>query len=539
MNKRTPLPIRGPRQVAPTQRPQAAKYMDHHHPSAEVSDSILSPSTAAKSSFPNEASISKMLPSASASRVTTDIPDEKSLKTAAQRLQKFLARTSRNSECGSLMGVEVVQRALKICRPAAVDIHCLARRDNSYIPSLSTSLQNGKLILYADQQRLSKLVAGLSKERCTVGNTYNVQVYLVCRLSRSAETIADLLCRICEHVRRASLVDRNLREDYVTDRIHALEDAMRQSSGTFKESDLCRFIKQHEKVLGQSLSIPPRLSSVSKIPEIKRSKGYLPVNESCRHIIEECRNTGRPYYGFRRHRSQPVYFMIFPVKRGPEIGPRISSLLLIYDRRPLGFRLAYLISELVFHYMAVRHTHGQIQTLVETHRAVDPLHTRSRLNGFQHLRQLLLAFVAPLLGRALNNTRAHSACMRVFSLDDRSLHVFIDCATELGARKQRDKISENLWQQSVVAFTFHTGGTLSHTYIPLTSSAPLPNEYHTLGLRSVLSVRENTRSELCFPLFCGDVCVGTLNFESPVPDGFNEDIPFLQAIRLSIEAYYN
>jgi hypothetical protein len=456
-----------------------------------------------------------------------------------KRLERFLVNTRKNSERGILMGVEVIQDALKICRWPGSEIHCVARRDRALIPSLSASLLNGELQVYSHQSRLEALVTGLEQRPQTVGNTHNFEVHFVGLPSKSAEELVKILCQICEQVRLASLVARNLREDYLSERIHALEDAMRKSRGTFTVADLCSFIKMYENVNVNPLSVPPKLHQVSLIPELNHRNNKLPLDESFRHVIEECRSTGRPYYGFRRHRNRPVFLILFPIKRGTEAGVRISSLLLVYDRKPLHFRVAYSVSELVFHYMAMRHTQGQIHTLTRTHRAADPLHTPVRLTGFAHLIRLLRKFARPLLSRALNNARAHSTCMRLFSIDDRSLHVFIDLETELGKRKKREKISDSYWEQSVVAFTFRMGKQLPYTYIPNTVAERLPKKYKRLGLRSILNVRENTRSEICFPIMCGDVCVGTLNFESPVPDGFHEDIAFLEAIQFAIESYFN
>ncbi len=170
------------------------------------------------------------------------------------------------------------------------------------------------------------------------------------------------------------------------------------------------------------------------------------------------------------------------------------------------------------------------------------------------LAKRMSAFAQGHLDSVLYTTSAHSITLRLFD-PTRNTLTLVACASSQGGEvadveKIRSIEIEPHKKTSVNVFTFIDGGAnFDHVHlprIPEPDTSPdqtkprgsfIPKEYSSKGLQGALTKRVNTRSELCFPLMMGDICVGTMNCEAPIYHGFDDDISYLTTIKEGFEAF--
>ncbi len=152
------------------------------------------------------------------------------------------------------------------------------------------------------------------------------------------------------------------------------------------------------------------------------------------------------------------------------------------------------------------------------------------------------ALIDGALQATLQATNAFSATCRLYDPRTHGLALFVEVAHPMTAKIVADHASTVIpvrdWMDSVNAHTFVTKAHAEYTYIRnipklLDGSTPKPAPEKK---KVYLAHRKDTVSELCLPLsFKMHTKIGTLNFESPLVDGFKKDIPFLQSVREGLE----
>lgn len=199
-----------------------------------------------------------------------------------------------------------------------------------------------------------------------------------------------------------------------------------------------------------------------------------------------------------------------------------------------------------FHTMKFRileRLHNSLRTLQSSWTSYTPLSASEILSQFK-------VFVLPYLHEILYTTNAHSVSLRLYDLASGGMRSFAEAHSyEGGYIEDRDKevIPLRFHSQSVVAFAFlHGGERFPYVYVPRTrpgigghgSRSYIPDEYKRAGLYSLMKLRNETRSEICFALMSGTTPFATLNIEAPIPYAFDRDIDFLKMLKEAFESYY-
>lgn len=165
----------------------------------------------------------------------------------------------------------------------------------------------------------------------------------------------------------------------------------------------------------------------------------------------------------------------------------------------------------------------------------------------------------PLLNEVLYTTSAHSVSVRLYDPRIRALVVAASASAEAG-KPDMAPADGPIWikssvNSSVVVCTF-LNATARDPYLYIPRIIPpimkevngrlktyhrtvIPDTYKTLGLQRCLLTRSTTRSEICFALMAGHFSIGTFNLEAPYPLAFEQDIAYLNLVRIGIEKLYS
>lgn len=231
--------------------------------------------------------------------------------------------------------------------------------------------------------------------------------------------------------------------------------------------------------------------------------------------------------------------------------PRPRFLLIVQS--PDGIRKSDLFAiELIVHtYVHQRTVANRLQTLAAARRKIQDIPVRqipSENISHSGLMKLFADYCNWICREVLEATPAHSMTVRIYDHAKRSLLV-VGSAIDVDGSWQAASASgisvkENRFT-SLNAFVFVNAASQSFPYAHLPritaggiTTDQIPGNLQKLGLRSIMNVRPNTQAEICLPLRCDQVPIGTVNVEAPVPDVFNDHLNFLVAVRDSVEEAY-
>lgn len=144
---------------------------------------------------------------------------------------------------------------------------------------------------------------------------------------------------------------------------------------------------------------------------------------------------------------------------------------------------------------------------------------------------------------------AHSMTIRLYEHASRSLSLVASANDPDGKYQGSSSLNQISIKKnrlsSLNAFVFANSSSkyFQHAYLPRIDArevraSHIPKDLRRLGLRTAMSVRPNTQSEICLPIRLNSVPIGTINIESPTPDGFSDSLEFLHAVRNNIEEAY-
>lgn len=202
----------------------------------------------------------------------------------------------------------------------------------------------------------------------------------------------------------------------------------------------------------------------------------------------------------------------------PVPGSGGSAAVLLTAPRPLPTMCIQVASNLIGRLASRTHLTGRLRQLESLHESMRAAPVAEPLD-FGHLQKriLLRSFAELCLEGVCLNSRAHSATIRLYDPFLNEL-VFLAGYHRSGGsyrdgRKPRISLSD--WGQSINAFCFQCRNPHQPVVIPNVRN--IPAEYLQLGLRKALIARPNTRSEVCFSLYVGDIAIGVMNIESAMP----------------------
>jgi hypothetical protein len=152
------------------------------------------------------------------------------------------------------------------------------------------------------------------------------------------------------------------------------------------------------------------------------------------------------------------------------------------------------------------------------------------LNSHGELRRALKAYGTILTRTILFYTVAHSASIRLYDPFQNNLRILSSSFVEQEVKgfPITNRIGLEKWDRSVNAFTFVKCRPGDHVYVRNVDE--IDEELGRKGLRSTLRKRQETKSELCLPIFKNNVPVGTLNVEAPFIDALEKEVDFCSSI---------
>jgi len=474
-------------------------------------------------------------------------------------------------EEGRLLTIEQIADCLRTKVLAGSTIHCVARTDKAYAPSLSISLIDGNIRYY---HKLSELKDSLVECQCFPPEStqivsyysYVTENYVILfkapgegRYSDiDVRTVCTIVGEICEAVRNCSLQSKNLEQDAFLKKYEQLKRELELKSD-YSLSDLCSFIRQTEGVSAASIYVADldRMlvydadyisGNPHRISECILNASSSEYKNRIRLLFVETISTGKALSGYVRDSGFSTFFVIVPVIRKIESPTRITRVLLIYQNQPIYSETVRFIIDYVDLFVSRAMTARKLDEILAVQQEVmniPRLLATIKVASYSEFEQAFKRFLLPHLKEIVQATYAYSAVVRLYDPYQKALVIFDETSSEYGIRD--NALAENdyrsiplkQYKMSVNAFTFLDGGQ-KHDYVYIENlKAPIKERYHKSGLDTALTSRSRSLSEICFALLAGDVPFGTLNIESDVKGAFDDDVRYLLAVKRAIEAYYN
>ncbi len=474
---------------------------------------------------------------------------------------------------GRLLTVENIAEAcvrLIVCR---VTIHCICTTSSSssLVPSLSLSIIDGNTLYYSNVDELKKTltVSGcFPPEQSAVDHySFHTANYTILfrlptgrqRVDEETQLACAVVGKICETVRKASLQIRNAERDILTERYDDLTVAFRSKSN-YSLTDLCSFIRNCEDL--SVLILHVKTSSGHKfeyaVDDLHANKHRLAKSildtsspeyrKRVKGLFAEAIRTGKTISGYVRDVIDfPTFFVIVPVARKVSTQVRQNRILLVYKNEPISSRTIDHVLDYIDLFLSDRMAANRLNEMISVQQrilAIPETLSTNKLIAYQEFEEPFRRFAASRLDQILSTTHAFSAVVRLYDPELNELTIFEEACDADGYRDTNRShpyhaISLRLHRTSVNAFTFLDGGKKYDWVYINTFGSPVPKQYRESGLESSWMVRENARSEICFPLISGQLPFGVLNIESPLRGAFDDDIPYLLAEKRSIEAFYD
>ncbi|WP_146348508.1 hypothetical protein [Falsiphaeobacter marinintestinus] len=162
-------------------------------------------------------------------------------------------------------------------------------------------------------------------------------------------------------------------------------------------------------------------------------------------------------------------------------------------------------------------------------------------SNYKELEQNFLKFMDGIIQEIFKVIPScHSLTIRTYDPQTNSLKLLVDGKPHGNSEgeNRHEEIGLREKFESVNAFTYTTyNSDVDYVYIRNTRE-PIPREYSELGLYRIISRREQTLSELCFPFFFSETVIGTINLEAREKRAFDEDLEYLYALKHTIEEKY-
>jgi hypothetical protein len=261
---------------------------------------------------------------------------------------------------------------------------------------------------------------------------------------------------------------------------------------------------------------------------------------------------GKPQFFEISGSGQSEQILILPIVFGEASdegrSPRPRFLLIVRSPAGIGKNDLSAIELIVHTYIHQRTVANRLQTLSEARRKIQDIPVRkipSENISHSGLMDLFAEYCNWICREVLEATPAHSMTVRLYDHAKRALQIAgsaIDADGSYQAAPTGDISVKEKRFTSLNAFVFVNAASPSFPYAHLPRISPggsgtdqIPGELQKLGLRSIMNVRPNTQSEICLPLRCDQIPIGTVNVEAPIPDVFKDHLSFLIAIRDSVE----
>lgn len=470
-----------------------------------------------------------------------------------------------------LFTIQDIIDAFELSNLNLFDFIIVGKVNNNVVSSLSVHFMENKPILFNSSSKLINLLNKLNLYDININSifkssdSYNVffsnhfaLFFPTCLFNKlnniDVKNIIKYIFLISEKIREHSLHAINMNKDKDIEKYNILRNILKKESD-FNVSDICSFIKNNENICSMAIYVKTLKSinissnecehfeDIMKNFFIIESDGY---QNYIKPLLAETIRTGKPMGGRHGTKELQLYFIMIPVMRKVDSPIKIKYIILLHSIENISIEKMNRIIDYIDMYVTFMLSDRKLNTIVKIQQDainVKRLLRKTNIRSYNDLEIAFRSYLESYLKEIINSTHAYSVVVRLYDPSLKSLEVFSEFKTKHGERDNLPKLSsisiKKYAHESVNVFTFLDGGySFNYIYIENTREK-LNDKLKLAGLNKALPARDNTLSEICFPLLCGDICFGVLNIESQIRDAFDEDIRYLYAVKQAIETYYS
>ncbi len=404
--------------------------------------------------------------------------------------------------------------------------------DYLFLPFISFSIDCGFVKRYKNFSDVMELYKTFRRRRQSYSvKRHNVALYAFgTKINKKEKELLKLFCEACYVYYATSDVFQHLLS---RSSLRFTKEFAKKYENTYEPVNICKDISEHFCVSGFYVSlVGDNKYHIHSDDQDKHS--FLFNCELFYHDLSESTKRRLQYSGRVSDRDGDIYYKILPAIDRFSQDILVPGAFIIYRRTiNLPTQCEVVARQLIDTMVYQRYSLARTRFIESLQSQMISRSLKRSLKSARTIsarKQILLEFSEACVKGLCQYSFAHSATIRLFSPFAEALIPLCYFNTEHGKyiAGKANYIPTSNWKTSVNAFCFRGASSDDFIYIPDVSQ--IPESIRDKGLEAIAHVRENTRSEICFPLYSEDICLGTLNIEAPVPHAFDAEISFFRSV---------